>query len=185
MKRKSIVLALCLMLMMVFVGCGKEVAEEDSTSLASEVEFETVLEPVYEEVSEPVSEEPSEEVAEEIAPEVEFVNFSNLDELVAYSAELNQTIIVEFDFSVDGSTQAIIPNGSNYTMQLGERLRVIAIKEVESIDTNVDGIGIMEGTTQNVWVVGVYNSGTDMEVSFTVKYTDGTSEDFTIYVTRE
>ena len=130
-----------------------------------------------------------EDVAEGIdqasTSEVETVQFSNVDELIECAKERGETIITQFDFSIEGSTQVIIPNGAKYTMLMGERMRVIATKEVESIDANVDGLAIYKESVENVWVVGVLNSGTDMEVSFTVNYTDGTSEDFTIYVTRE
>ena len=119
------------------------------------------------------------------ANEIEIVKFSNVDELIKYAKERGETIITQFDFSIEGSTQVIIPNGAKYTMLMGERMRVIATKEVESIDANVEGLAIYKESVENVWVVGVLNSGTDMEVSFTVNYTDGTSEDFTIYVTRE
>lgn len=119
------------------------------------------------------------------ANEIEIVKFSNVDELIKYAKERGETIITQFDFSIEGSTQVIIPNGAKYTMLMGERMRVIATKEVESIDANVEGLAIYKESVENVWAVGVYNSGTDMEVSFTVNYTDGTSEDFTIYVTRE
>lgn len=183
-NRSLVVVLLVAMFAMLLVGCKKP-AEEPPVPSTSEVISEVVSEEPSEEVSEVVSEEPSEEVSEEAAPEVEIVDFSNINELLEYAKERNQATIAEFDFSVAGSSQAIIPNGSNYTMQMGERLHIIAVKEVESIDANVDGIGMMESVIQDVWTIGVYNSGTDMEVSFTVNYTDGTSEDFTIYVTKE
>lgn len=130
-----------------------------------------------------------EDVAEGIdqasTSEVETVQFSNVEELIECAKERGETIITQFDFSIEGSTQVIIPNGAKYTMLMGERMRVIATKEVESIDANVDGLAIYKESVENVWVVGVLNSGTDMEVSFTVNYKDGTSEDFTLYVTKE
>ena len=130
-----------------------------------------------------LGEDAAEGIGQASTSEVETVQFSNVDELVAYLTGLNKTSIVEFNFSVDENSQSIIPNGAKYTMQRGERLHVVSAKEVESVDANVDNIVIIEPFIENVWAVGVYNSGTDMEVSFTVNYKDGTSEDFTIYVT--
>ena len=178
-NRLAVVLAVGSMLAVGLAGCNEAEVPE-----AEVIESEVVSETVSEEVSEEITSEAESESVEEETGGVETVQFSTLDELIEYTAERNQTAIVEFDFSIDGSTQSIIPNGAKYTMQKGERLRVIAIKEVKSIDANVDGLDIHAGTTQNVWIIGVLNSGTDMEVSFTVNYKDGTSEDFTIYVTK-
>lgn len=179
-KRLAMVLAVGSMLAVGLVGCN-ETEVPEAEVIESEVVSETVLEEVSEEVT---SEAESESVKEETGG-VESVQFSTLDELIEYTAERNQTAIVEYDFSIDGSTQVIIPKGAKYTMLMGERMRVIATKEVESIDANVDGLSVYKESVENVWVVGVLNSGTDMEVSFTVNYKDGTSEDFTIYVTKE
>ena len=185
MKRKSIVLVLCLILMTIFVGCGKEVAVEEPTPPTSEVVYEVVSE----EVSEPVSEEPSEvvseEVSEETVEEVEVINFSNAKELINYAKGLNKTTIVEYDFSEDGNSQAIIPNGANYTLQTGNTLYVVSNKEILSVDASLDYVLISENPLLDNWVLYIDNTGTDIEVSFTVNYADGTSEDFTIYVTVE
>lgn len=183
MKRRSIVLVLCLMLLMVLAGCGKEVVEENSTSPTSEVVSEVVSEEVSEEVSEVVSEEPSEEVSEEESNEVEYVNFSNVNELLGHLEKYDRTTIVQYNFSEEGAPQAIIPNGGYYTINEGSSIRIIPNKEVNDVKANVPYISIEVAITG--WAIDVQTTGEDLEVSFTVNYADGTSEDFTIYVTVE
>ena len=186
-RNRSLValLVLCALLAVTLVGCKKPVAE-NPTPTTSEV----VSEVISEEVSEPVSEEPSEEVvseevSEEPVEEVEVVNFSNAKELINYAKGLNKTTIVEYDFSEDGNSQAIIPNGANYTLQTGNTLYVVSAKEILSVDASLDYVLISENPLLDNWVLFIDNTGTDIEVSFTVNYADGTSEDFTIYVTIE
>lgn len=67
-SKRNVVLVLCVMMAMVLVGCGKEVAVTPELS-DSEVVSETVLEPVSEEPSEEVSEVVSEEISEEMTVE--------------------------------------------------------------------------------------------------------------------
>lgn len=184
-RNRSLVVLLVLCAMLALVGCKKPETEEPVTS-TPEVESEVVSE----EVSEPISEEPSEEVvseevSEETVEEVEIVNFSNAKELVNYAKGLNKTTMIEYDFSEDGNSQAIIPNGAKYTMQLRNALDVVSNKEIVSIDTTLDYIRTSENPLVGTWLVFIETTGTDVEVSFTVNYADGTSEDFTIYVTLE
>ena len=179
-RNRRNLLALSVMLAVLLAGCNKPVAENPAPSTpTSEVESEVVSE----EVSEPVSEEPSEEVSEEAAEEVEVVNFSNTTDLLEYINGFNKTTIVEFNFSQSGSSQSIIPNGSNYTMKLGNMIGVIPFKEVEIIEANSDNISIMSPMEANIWMVFINETGTDIEVSCTIKYADGTEEDITVYVT--
>ena len=178
-----VLLVLCAMLAVTLVGCKKPATENPAPS-TSEVVSEEVSEPV----SEPVSEEPSEEVvseevSEEAAEEVEVVNFSNTTELLEYINGFNKTTIAEFNFSQAGSSQSIIPNGSKYTMQLGNMIGVMPFKEVDIIEANSDNISIMSPMEANIWMVFINETGTDIEVSCTIKYADGTEEDITVYVT--
>lgn len=64
--KRSIVLALSVMLVGFLVGCGGEAEVTPEPSATSEEVSETVSEVVSEEISEIVSEEPSEEVVEEV-----------------------------------------------------------------------------------------------------------------------
>ena len=180
-KRMSVVLVVVLLLAMITttaVGCGKPNAQKDPSDTS-----EVVSEVISEEVSEPVSEEPSEEVvSEEPVEEVEIVNFTNSKELIEYAKSLNKTTIIEYDFSEDGNSQAIIPNGANYKLQFTNMLGVVSNKEILSVETSLDYIKTSENPLAGTWVVFIGITGTDIEVSFTVNYADGTSEDFTIYV---
>lgn len=180
-----VLLVLCAMFASLVAGCNKPVAENSEPSTpTSEVESEVVSE----EVSEPVSEEPSEEViseevSEEVSNEVEYVNFSDRDELLEYLQKYNRTIIVQYNFGEEGSPQAIIPNGGYYTITEEETIRIIPNKEVSNVQSNVNFVVIEPGMSG--WIIYFHTTGTDLEVSFTVNYADGTSEDFTIYVTVE
>lgn len=187
--RNFVVLTLVCMLAATLVGCKTSTAVTPEPS-TSEVVSEPVSEPVSEEVSEPVSEEPSEEVvseevSEEPVEEVEIVNFSNAKELANYAKGLNKTTMIEYDFSEDGNSQAIIPNGAKYTLQFTNKLDVVSNKEILNIETSLDYISTSENPLIGTWLVFIDTTGTDLEVSFTVNYADGTSEDFTIYVTVE
>ena len=178
-NRSLVVLLVVAMFAILLVGCKKP-AEEPPVPSTSEV----ISEVVSEEVSEPVSEEVvSEEVSEEISNEVEYVNFSNYAELSEYLKKYDETTIVYCDFSEEGSPQAIIPNGGYYTIEEGKIIAIISNKAVSEVKANVNYI-IIESSMVG-WSIYFDTTGTDLETSFTVNYADGTSEDFTIYVTVE
>lgn len=152
------------------------------------------IEPVSEVISEEVFvAEPSvveeESISEEILEEtggVEYFNFANKAELMTYLEELNQTTVVWYNFS-EGTEQAIIPNGEKYTIEGDNSVTVISTnKNIVDVRENVDYIDAMKAENkENQWGVFIETTGTDLEVSFTVVYEDGTEEDFTIYVTKE
>lgn len=150
------------------------------------------IEPVSEVISEEVpvaepSEVEEESISEEISEEtggVEYFDFASYDEFFAYLTELNRTAIVDYDFSKGAERQAIIPNSAKYTLEGEDRgLAVIsANKSIVDVKTNVDYIDAsMWDNTE--WTIYFDTIGTDLEVSFTVVYEDGTEEDFTICVT--
>ena len=62
-------------------------------------------------------------------------------------------------------------------------IAIIPNKEVSNVQANVNYI-IIEPSMVG-WSIYFDTTGTDLETSFTVNYADGTSEDFTIYVTVE
>ncbi|MBE5886414.1 MAG: hypothetical protein E7284_08450 [Lachnospiraceae bacterium] len=160
------------------------VPEASTSEVASEAVSEVISEEVSEEVFKEESEDVvSEEVYEEEGKEVEYVNFSNVDELLEHLEKYDRTAIVQYNFSEEGSSQAIIPNGGYYTIKQGTMITIIPNKEVANVQENVGYIIIYEG--MRGWNIDIETIGTDLEVSFTVNYTDGTSEDFTIYVTVE
>ena len=137
MRRKSIVMLLCVMLTMLLAGCGKE-GEVTSELSTSEVESEVV--------SEEVSESVSEEVIENTEPEVEIVNIDTTgvrppDALLEYVKTLNKTVIVDYNFS-ESSEVSIIPNGAKYTIKEDEYsiyLNIIpAAKEISEIKSDVN-----------------------------------------------
>ncbi len=179
-----VLLVLCAILSVTLIGCKKPAAENPAPSTpTSEVESEVVSE----EVSEPVSEEPSEEVSEEVSTEVEFFNFADKYEMMAYLKKLNQTTIVDYDFT-ERTEQAIIPNGGKYTFEGDNNmLSVVSInKTITDIEAHNNYFYPQESAVgDGIWRLFIETTGTDMEVSFTVMYDDGTSEDFTIYVTKE
>lgn len=183
MKKINVLLVL---VMVVFVatlaGCKKTSAVVDKPVASETVSSEEVSEEVSEEPSEEVSEEVSEEPSEE-TKEVEEVNFSNANEVVEHFKEINEVAIVECNFAQEGSSQFVIPNGSNYTMQMGKSLMLIPSKEVNSIESNVENVTIRESAVKGTWLAVIFTTGTDIEVSATIKYADGTEEDILLYVT--
>lgn len=183
MKKINVLLVL---VMVVFVatlaGCKKTSAVVDKPVASETVSSEETSSEVSEEPSEEVSEEVSEEPSEE-TKEVEEVNFSNANELVEHFKSTNETAIVECNFSQTGSSQFVIPNGSNYTMQMAKSLMIIPAKEVSTIESNVDNVKIGETPTEYLWLAVILTTGTDIEVSATIKYADGTEEDILLYVT--
>lgn len=185
MRKKSIVMLLCMMLTVLLVGCGKEAEEtsELSTSgIASDV--------VSEEVSEPVSDEVISE--EDTEPEVEIVTIDTngvgpSEALFKYVKTLNKTVIVDYNFS-ESSDVSIIPNGAKYTINEDEYsiyLNIIpAAKEISEIKSDVNYLSFgVHPINEGAWCVYIETTGTDIEVAFTVIYDDGTEEDFAFYVT--
>ena len=182
---KKVILKLVagVLLVVGLTGC-KEAEGTTPEATSSEVVSEVISEEVSEEVSEEESEDvASEEVAEEESNEVEYVNFSDRNELLEYLQKYDRTIIVQYNFGEEGSPQAIIPNGGYYTITEEETITIIPNKEISNVQSNVNFVVIEPGMSG--WIIFFHTTGTDLEVSFTVNYTDGTSEDFTIYVTVE
>lgn len=167
-------------------GCKGTSAVDDnpvaSETVSSEETSSDVSGTPFEEVSEELSVEVSEDPSEE-TKEVEEVNFSKPDELIEYAKTINDTSIVEYDFSQEGSSQMIIPNGSNYIMGLGNNLYIIPSKEINNIESASDYIVAQKSVKPGVWCMFIYTTGTDIEVSATIKYVDGTKEDILLYVT--
>ncbi len=180
LKRLVLVLTVGILLGLV-AGCSETEVPEAEVEM-SEVVEESISDALSEEVSEIVSEDI---LLEETVEEVEIVKYSNADELLEYVSSLNKTVIVEYNFGEEGGFQAIIPNGEKYTMQMGNILRVIPDKEVLQIESNEEYIDIMEPVRPNVWGIVINTTGSDIEISCTIQYLDGTEEDIIIYVTNE
>ncbi len=189
MKRKSIVLVLCMMLMMVFVGCGKEVAEENSTpptsEVVSEVVSEEVSEPVSEEVSEIVSEEPSEEVATD--GKIEIVNYSSYEEMLPCFEELDSVVMAVFSFRHSNNRQALLYNGASYIVEENFIMTIKSPNTISNITTTTEYVNIVDYEFEGIheWDIGVETTGTNIEVPLTIMYEDGTTEEFIVYITKD
>lgn len=190
MKRKSIVLVLCLMLMMIFVGCGKGVAEEDSAPSASEVVSEVVSEEVLELASEEVvSEEVSEPVSEvpEIVDGVQMVYYENYEELIPFFDTVEQAVVVVFNFAYPEKGQALLYDGAYYTIEKDWVMTIKSNNTIENIVSSSDSVEILnyEYEGRNEWDITLYATGTDIEVPLTITYEDGTEETLTVYITKD
>lgn len=188
MKKRTITLVVLVALVVLlasFAGCKKKpevVPDSSSKPVASEVVSDT---PSSEEVSEPASEEVSEVVSEEVSeePVVEEVNFSSVDELISHLKSTNETKIVEYDFSQEGTSQMVIPNGFNYTTKLGNSLYIVSNKEMSDVVSNVEYVKTKKGRREGTWGIYIETTGENLEVSCTIKYADGTEEEINLCVT--
>lgn len=193
MKRRSVVLVLCLMLLMVLAGCGKEVAEENSTPPASEV----VSEVVSEKVSEPASEEPSEVVSEEVSEPaseaseifdgVQMVYYETYEELIPFFDTVEEPVVAIYYFAYPEKGQAILYDGAHYTVEENFAITVRASNVIKNVTSTAGSVQITnyeyEGNQE--WSISIYATGTDIEVPLTVVYEDGTEETLTVYITKD
>ena len=110
-KRLAVVLVVGTVLAVGLVGCNEAEVPE-----AEVIESEVVSETVSEEVSEEITSEAESESAEEENGGVEYFNFADRYEMMAYLKGLKKTIVIDYDFS-EGTEQAIISNGGKYTLK--------------------------------------------------------------------
>ena len=178
------------MLLMLFVGCGKEVAVEEPTPPTSEV----VSEVVSEEVSEIVSEEPSEVVSEEVSEEPEIVDgvqkvyCENYEELYASLKDVDEPVVVVFDFFSPEKGQSILYNGAHYTIERDFLMDVTTTdKVVKKIYSTAENVMIFDYSENGIceWGVSLDFTGTDVEIPIIIVYEDGSEETITVYITKE
>lgn len=190
--RNFVVLTLVCMLAVTLVGCKTSTAVTPEPS-TSEVVSEPASEPVSEEVSEPVSEEPSEEVVSEEVSEpeiidgVQMVYCESYEEMEPYFEGLENAVVVVFKFSVAEKGQAILYNGAHYTMEENFFMRIQSPKAVEYINSDAEYVRIVtqQDGEEIQFIMKVETTGTDIEVPITIKYTDGTEEILTVYITKD
>lgn len=186
MKRKSIVLVSCMMLMMVFVGCGKEVAEENSTTPTSEV----VSEVVSEEVSEPVSEEHSEVVSEEPAEatEIDLSQYTeeNGKKIVDLANDMNydEFKIIVWRYGVGAI--AILSNGDSYQLQDDDDFLFLYFpEEMSDFKFNEYSVYMPENGGYRTRAIDVIGFGENKEVTLTGTDVNGKEYEITVYITKE
>lgn len=186
MKRKNIVLALCLMLLMLFVGCGKEVAVEEPAPSTSEVVSEEVSEPVSEPISEEVvSEEVSEET--EIVDGVQMVYYENYAELSAYLESLEEPVVLVYNFNYSDKGQAILYDGAHYTVEEEFAVNVKTSGNVSGMHSTAENVRINNYDIEGIDIWSIVNGTTcvDMEIPIVITYEDGSEENITVYITKE
>lgn len=184
MKKKFIMLlvlsVLCFILLM---GCNDSDVANNET-VTTEVESEAVSEVVEEISEEENGAETSEENSLKTVEEIEYANCANLDEFIEYLKQYDGVIIVQYNFSEEGRPQVLLPNGAYYTISKDDSIRIIPnnkeIEEVQNITYNF----VFEPTRTGP-AIDFYDVGEDQETSFVINYADGTSEEFTLYITVE
>lgn len=184
MKKKLIMLlvlsVLCFALLM---GCNDS-NEVNNETITTEVESEVVSEVVEDISEEDDSVEASEDDSLRTVEEIEYANCTNGDEFIEYLKQYDGVIIAHYSFSEEGRPQVLIPNGAYYTISEGTIIRIIPnnkeVLDVQNITYNYEVYTSMVG-----WAIDFLDVGEDQETSFVVNYADGTSEEFTIYITVE
>lgn len=136
-----------------------------------------------------VSEEVKEEVSEmpEIVDGVQVVYCESYEEMEPYFKGLENAVVVVFEFYYPEEGQALLYNGAHYTIKDEFFMRIETPKEVEYINSNLEYVIIStseeEGEIQIKMTVET--TGADIEVPITIKYTDGTEETLTVYITKD
>ncbi len=185
MKKKLIMLlVLSVVCFVLLMGCNDSDAVNNET-VATEVESEAVSEVVEEISEEENGTETSEENSLKTVEEIEYANCADIDEFIKYLEKYDGVVIAYFNFGKEGKPQAIIPNGGYYTISEDDVIWIIPnnkeVMDVQSITTYYFEI---EPSIVG-WAIHFYDVGEDQETSFVVNYADGTSEEFTLYITVE
>ena len=183
MKRKSIVLALCLMLLMLLVGCGDEAVVTPEPSDSEEVS-ETVSEVVSEEISETTTEEVSEVVSEEPLEAVMDLTpytINNGKFVVDLVADMDYDELKIIVWDTEGAKE-VLSNGDSYKIEGGDSLYVYYPQKMTSINPNMDEIEIYT-ELDYVCAFLLNTSGENIEVAFTATDIDGKEYEITVYLT--
>ncbi len=187
MKRKSIVLVLCMMLMMVFVGCGKEVVEENSTPPTSEV----VSEVVSEEVSDSASEEHSEEVVSEEPAEATEIDLSqytqeNGKKVVDLANDMNYDEFKIIVWRHGVGAIAILSNGDSYQLQDDDdSLFLYFPEEMSDFKFNEYSVYMPAAGGYRTRAIDVIGFGENKEVTIAGTDVNGKEYEITVYITKE
>ncbi len=191
MKRKSIVVVLCLMLLMLLVGCRNEAVVIPEPSSTSEVVSEPVSEPVSEEVSEPVSEEPSEEVVAEPTDEekIEEIMLGTYEKLPAVIDAMKEANISEPKLIVFGSNgeglKEILANGDSCIMNDGGAFYLYCPGKVDEVSVGTSEVSAIDTRYDYSYGLSIVGQYTDLEVPVTITDVDGNVYELTFYVTKE
>ncbi len=185
MKKKLIMLlvlsVLCFVLLM---GCNDSDAANNET-VTTEVASEVVSEVVEEISEEEDSVEASEDNSLRTVNEIEYANCTSYDEFTEYLKQYDGVIIADYNFSEEDSPQVLIPNGAYHTIPEGSLISIMPnnkeLADVENITYNCE----IEPAMDDEWIIHFWDVGEDQETSFVVNYADGTSEEFTLYITVE
>lgn len=185
MKKKLIMLlVLSVVCFILLMGCNDSDAVNNET-VATEVESEAVSEVVEEISEEENGTETSEENSLKTVEEIEYANCADIDEFIEYLKQYDGVIITNYSFAEEGRPQVLIPNGGYYTISEDDVIWIIPnnkeVMDVQSITTYYFEI---EPSIVG-WAIHFYDVGEDQETSFVVNYADGTSEEFTLYITVE
>ncbi|MBE5884863.1 MAG: hypothetical protein E7284_00465 [Lachnospiraceae bacterium] len=184
MKKKfNVLFALSILCYVLLLGCNDSDAANNET-VTTEVESEAVSEVVEEISEEENGPETSEENSLKTVEEIEYANCTNGDEFIEYLKQYDGVIITNYSFAEEGRPQVLIPNGAYYTISEGESIRIIPNnKEVTDVQNSTYNFEL--DLTMVGWAIRFWDKGEDQETSFVVNYADGTSEEFTLYITVE
>lgn len=184
MKKKfNVLFALSILCYVLLLGCNDSDAANNET-VTTEIESEAVSEVVEEISEEENGTETSEENSLKTVEEIEYANCANIDEFIEYLKQYDGVIITDYSFAEEGSPQVLIPNGAYHTIPEGSLISIMPnnkeVADVENITYNCEIDPSPKG-----WIIYFYDKGEDQETSFVVNYADGTSEEFTLYITVE
>lgn len=102
----------------------------------------------------------------------------------ADSSDREQLCFLIADYDHILRPDGILEDGDSYTLSEYEELWLYIPKEVSNISTDDETVWILD-YYNNIKSVGITLTGSNIEIPVTVEYTDGTSEEITIYITNE
>ena len=182
--KRSIVLALSVMLVGFLVGCGGEAEVTPEPSDTSEEVSETVSEVVSEEISETTTEEVSEVVSEEPLEAVMDLTpytINNGKFVVDLVADMDYDELKIIVWDTEGAKE-VLSNGDSYKIEGGDSLYVYYPQKMTSINPNMDEIEIYT-ELDYVCAFLLNTSGENIEVAFTATDIDGKEYEITVYLT--
>ena len=80
-----------------------------------------------------------------------------------------------------------LSDGDSYTIDENELLWLYLPKETVNITTSTSNVSIWigEGVDGNLAAIDIFTTGSNIEIPITVEFADGTSQEMTIYITKE
>lgn len=126
----------------------------------------------------------------EIVDNIQTVYCINYEELYAFQSTLDKASLAVFAFGIAPEKGVVLLyDGACYTIEEDFAINIISSKTISKVTSKNGNVQIVDYDIDeqgnHVWSVALYETGVDIKVELCIEYEDGTSEDVTVYLSKD